>query len=290
MKKLISTIIFCWIFSLLYSQEFSTTIYFSDNVGNTDSIIVGYDPAATDSVDTAFGEVNIIDEPWDTVFDVRITDEMLARNSINDSDSVGNYHLKKQIVQFNCDSFQSHGRLSIDILCKHWPVTAYWDSSIFNLSCINGSVLTSVPPGGWWDVVGSPSNLGRAELSSKDSVTFSSNYSYGYINEDNDTISVFLFVFEDSSFLDMSTESKKIHRIKVYPNPVKGEQIFLDHDSDEQPVYIELIDLYGRVVYKGKNINNDTPFSLTLPHNFKGTFFLRIHLNDSIMTKKILKL
>jgi hypothetical protein len=56
-------------------QDFSFKMTFIDAVGNTDTIVVGYDTDATDSVDVGFGELNIIDIPWDSLFDVRISNE-----------------------------------------------------------------------------------------------------------------------------------------------------------------------------------------------------------------------
>jgi hypothetical protein len=57
------------------SQQFSFKMYFKDAIGNTDSITLGYDPSASDSVDISFGEINIISTPLDSGLDVRITDE-----------------------------------------------------------------------------------------------------------------------------------------------------------------------------------------------------------------------
>lgn len=45
--------------------------YFEDVVGNRDTIIVGYDRDANYTYNPDFGEVDIKDVPWDSVFEER---------------------------------------------------------------------------------------------------------------------------------------------------------------------------------------------------------------------------
>ena len=52
----------------LYSQEFSTNFVFITADGKTDTIVVGYNPNATDSLDISLGEKNIPDTQIDTNF------------------------------------------------------------------------------------------------------------------------------------------------------------------------------------------------------------------------------
>jgi hypothetical protein len=59
----------------VYGQQFSFQMFFTDAAGNKDTITLGYDLAATDSIDAAFGEINILSVTRDTVFDVRISNE-----------------------------------------------------------------------------------------------------------------------------------------------------------------------------------------------------------------------
>lgn len=50
--------------------HFLTTLYFEDAVGNRDSIEIGFDFAATEDMDAAFGEYELM-TPFDSVFEVR---------------------------------------------------------------------------------------------------------------------------------------------------------------------------------------------------------------------------
>jgi hypothetical protein len=74
MKKLIILILLFP--NIFFSQEeFSFELYFEDALGNKDTLVLGYDPLATDSIDVAFGEVNIINQPWNSVFEVRTAND-----------------------------------------------------------------------------------------------------------------------------------------------------------------------------------------------------------------------
>lgn len=151
MKKLLTiTAIFCFI-SAAQGQSFSFQLFFSDAQGNKDTIILGTDDLATDTIDTALGEVNIIGVPIDTGLDIRITDEWLNRNWYQ---IPGTYHTKKQLIGNCTNPILYYPIQCIDIHTKHWPVTMTWDSSLFKDVCNNGSLVTvSIPEVGGIRVV-----------------------------------------------------------------------------------------------------------------------------------------
>jgi hypothetical protein len=193
MKRCYILICILTLSQIAQGQEFSFQMYFQDSAGNKDTLTMGYDINATDSIDAAFGETNIISTPLSSGLDVRITNEWYNRPQL-----AGTFHTKKQIV----DS-KDFPIITIDIYTNHWPVS--WDNSQFNNSCRNGSFFTSINPGGWWDT-GSPSNLNKVDFISTNQVTFTSNGGYGYfndayeyINSSNDTIPVFWLLFGDST-------------------------------------------------------------------------------------------
>jgi len=207
----------------LQAQDFVFQMKFTEAKGHSDSIVFGYDINATDSIDAAFNETNIIAIPLDTGLDVRITNEW-RQNYLG---MHATYHTKKQIGHFTCGiGFPLQG---IKIKTKYWPVTATWNNALFNNTCRNGSLFTSVHPGGWWDT-GSPSDLWRKALKLSNTVTFTSNNpstkgAYGYINSHGDTISFFWHAFGDSTLLMNSINdiSAAKQEFKVYPNPAKDK-------------------------------------------------------------------
>ena len=226
------------------AQQFSFQMYFKDAIGNRDTLTLGYDTAATKIIDAAFGEVNIIGVPLDSIFEVRITDE-----SVWGGQQQGTFHTKKQITYYNCDSplYNIH---SIDITAKHWPVTATWNKAIFNDSCRDWSYFSS-----FIGDLGGSSNLGMARLANKDSVIFTTNADPGwfgffyYVNNANDTISVFLQSFADSiTAIQSLNELAKTKGIKVFPNPSTNSiSVSLDENFAASNT-ICLYNIYGQLV------------------------------------------
>lgn len=283
MKKLNTLIIILLFSHFAIGQEFSFKMYFEDAIGNKDTLEFGYDVNGTDTIDSIFGEINIIETPLDSVFDVRISDAFWNNGN-------GTFQTKKQIIQNNnCTSFSF---ITIDFKCNNWPVTATWDNTVFNDLCRNGSVLTSVHPGGWWDT-GSPSDLWRAELLNTNQVTYTSNYysgqfdeNYAYVNDQNDTISVFWQAFGDSTILMLGTEELvSKNGIKIFPNPTTN---FITIQSINQDLKIESIQVLNTngnsqpITMTGKNID------LTRIPN--GLYFIQLTLsNGQTITKKIIK-
>ena len=179
MKKIIvfKIILLSCMFS--YSQEFKMKLWFQDAVGNKDSIELGYDLLATDSIDSQYGETNSITTPWSNNFEVRISNEW--KNRFNNNQS-GTYHTKKQIVKKQLCSIP-HSVTAIDIKAQHWPVTVSWDSTLNFTDCYNSSLLTSVMPYGWWDTPGFISLFANSSKKTfMPNELYFNNY-YKYINE-----------------------------------------------------------------------------------------------------------
>jgi hypothetical protein len=250
---------------------------FEDALGNSDTLIFGYDPEATLGIDPMFGEVNIHGLPIDTVFDVRVSDEL--EPLIDTIKVYDTFSLKKQIIRTDCDKFPTPIR--VNIRCKNWPVTAYWDSTLFNTECLEGSVLTSVHPGGWWDV-GSASDLWRILLSKKNQVTFTSNI-HDY--DEQDSISIFWVAMADQRHLLTSTQSKYNENvIQIFPNPTIGEVHFRG-DNKYLINKVEVFDILG--VEKEVSYQNNI---LNVSHLKSGMYFIRVIMSDgSTIINNILK-
>jgi hypothetical protein len=283
MKTLNTLFLLLLLSQLAIGQEFSFKIYFEDAIGNKDTLEFGYDINGTGTIDSIFGEINIIGTPLDSVFDVRISDAFWNNGN-------GTFQTKKQIVKnTNCVYFSL---ITIDFKCNNWPVTATWENSLFNDTCRNGSVFTSINPGGWWDT-GSPSDLLRAELLNTNQVVFSSNYiagqfdeNYAYINNQNDTISVFWQAFGDSSILIVGIEElNNNYDIKIYPNPTINTTTIHFNNQDLSIEDIKVLNINGEsqpISVSGKNID------LTKIPN--GLYFVQLTIsNGKTIVKKIIK-
>lgn len=243
MKNLLFILILLGGCQISEAQLFQFQMVFEDAVGHTDTLTLGYDANGTVLIDSSFGEQNIIGLPLDSVFDVRISNAFF-------NSGVATFHTKKQILPNSCASWL-FPLVEIDIKSKHWPVTATWDSTLFNASCRAGSVFTSFTPGGWWDVVGFPSDLYRVELAAMNQVTFTSNYNpslgyddnYAYVNTANDTLPIFWMSFGDSSLISLGIETLTTD-IQAYPNPVK-DLLYIDMEP-HLVQEVRLIDMMGR--------------------------------------------
>ncbi len=288
MKILYAFFIALLISTTLTAQEFSFTLAFEDAVGNTDTIVLGYDMLATDSVDTSFNEVNIINTPWDSVFEVRITDELHTR--VYTEDSTANYHLKKQIIKNYCGEWPP--AVTLDIKCNNWPVTMSWDSTLFNDSCNEGSFIYRQDIGFGWDVILGASNIGLVLFSSKNQTTFTANYQgfvdeySSYVNDNLDTISVFWVNIGDSLVLKSDVhEIETPIDIRVSPVPTEST-IQLSGNSIHQIETMQLFDLSGNQVAA---YGNQT--SIDLNHYKAGIYILYIQLKDKTsFTQKVIKL
>ncbi|HRN42717.1 MAG TPA: T9SS type A sorting domain-containing protein [Vicingus sp.] len=274
------------------AQEFSFQLNFIDAIGNKDSLVLGYDITASDTIDSSFSELNIISTPLDTAFDIRVSD---VYTNLFSSSSFGTYQSKKQLVKNtnNCE----FTTIAIEVFAKYWPITATWNNTLFADSCSEGSFLTSVHPGGWWDVA-STSNLYRTKLALNNSITFSSNndgnlsipflaYNSGaYLNSNNDTISVFWLKFGDSTILNTSiNNNQQEFQYNIYPNPANETlHVSIDKNIKLTNTQLSIINISGSMVLKESILSHHT--ELTINHLPNGIYFLKIDVNNE---KSILK-
>lgn len=294
MKKKLLPLLLLFIGQVSIAQEFMFQLNFTDAVGNKDSLLIGYDISATDTVDAGFGEINIISTPLDTAFDIRISS---IYNTVSGwSPTSNNFQLKKQIVKNNgiCD----FNTLVVDVFAKHWPITAIWNDVLFNDTCREGSVLTSVHPGGWWDV-GSTSNLYRSELALYSSVTFSSNndgnlstpfstYNSGaYLNTNNDTISVFWLKLGDSTILNTAVNHLVLdNKISIYPSPTNEIlNISIAKEIDLTHAKISIVDISGRQILSQQI--KSTESSINIDFLPKGIYFYQINNQNKSYSGKL---
>lgn len=127
--KRICFIILITVLSLnLFAQEYTFPLYFEDRAGNKDTLWFGFDKNATFGIDEKLGEVNLINEPLDTVFNVFFTDAAVAID-INDwsfeFDRSPNYISKKQFIS----GIYLPNWFELGIIAKYWPVTISWNRS-----------------------------------------------------------------------------------------------------------------------------------------------------------------
>ncbi|HKK87668.1 MAG TPA: hypothetical protein VJ917_02380, partial [Saprospiraceae bacterium] len=143
------------------AQEFITSMYFEASNGLKDTLVLGYDPSATDGIDSAFSEENIMDQAFGD-FDVRWTKVRepicigMDGEGPKKMQEVCIFQNKLNIVPKDCRSFIG-GRTTSVMQClipnKDLPVKIRWDAQQFNTNCLKESVITELPSEGWWDIL-----------------------------------------------------------------------------------------------------------------------------------------
>jgi hypothetical protein len=134
------------------SLGFLINFYFEDAVGNKDTVYVGGIEGAHPNFNPQYGEINLLDEPFDSVFEVRVgkLDELF------DSRLLPTYIGKKIIsnIRFENPSVPRRCRtqrirsISFIVNSIHPPVTISWDNSedIFDnpyLHCRPATLITN---------------------------------------------------------------------------------------------------------------------------------------------------
>lgn len=237
---------------ILHAQKVSFTMNFEDAKGNTDSLIIGYDPNATDTVDTAFGETNLYGNPWDPIFEVRLSGRRFFQSPFNTGD---NLHLKKQIFSVPCD----RGDLSRGVLikAKYWPVKVRWNKALFQDTCLMQSYFGSV----YFDIdvfVGGIRNLRFRLMKDSSYFVFTPNYNVGgnpfiytgFINEKGDTISNFWLYLSNHLYTPISSLIST-NQFIIYPNPVTNVlHVSFISNSNLKIKTISILDINGKEIIK----------------------------------------
>lgn len=108
------------------AQEYSFPLYFEDSAGNKDTLWFGFDENATFDIDEELGEVNLINEPLDSVFNVFFTDAAVSiKDWYFEFERSPNYISKKQYIT----GVYLPNWFELGIVAKYWPVTISWNKS-----------------------------------------------------------------------------------------------------------------------------------------------------------------
>ena len=278
MRQIFSILILFLPLSLI-GQEFSFSMYFEDAVGNKDTLVLGYDPAARDDINIQFGEENISHEPFIKDLDVRTG---LLENYYMSSDS---FLTKKHISPKTCFTAEYPIPGYIYIYCKHFPLRISWDL-VFIDDCNKYSFITDWYPGGWFDAV---SGGQQGPFLMKDSASITFNHLNVYDDIEN------LFQYNDVNLnvlyysLWYSSNLSSIKKILpgkkiVYPNP--GRDLLYVQTGNGEFESVQILDLSGQI-YTESNTN---PIQIsTLP---EGIYLLKIKLknNPNVFVQKLSKI
>lgn len=284
-----------------FSQEqFSFKLYFEDAAGNKDTITIGYDENATNGIDAAFGEENIITQPWDSVFEARVGDKIYRSwNQPLTWLQENTYLSKKQILSSYCANNMHSGRVSVQFYTENYPIIVKWDKSIFETEeCYNYSLFFGGMDNIHFDaLVGTmlagvdsiiiqpyssqfvPEQL-YVHYFSEFSGELISHYDLASYSNDDKEIGVLQFLFHRNAYTNI--EDKELETLLIHPNPFLE---IIKFSSETTIADVQLVDLQGKSIdfeWKGNSIY---PIDCS-----PGVYFLSVlHENNKRMTYKILK-
>lgn len=217
-----------------FEPKIKFTLRFEDAIGNKDSVIVGYDSLANSYIDSIFGEIDLTEVPFDSVFEVR------------GADKGGQENLSKIIAQYYASWFcEEHSQYqSINIYAKHFPVRITWDSTYFEHECYDWTHFTRS-----WSYLFHPNIFNgyiirlkeqSAFLVTKEYLAQTETYRTSYLHSieggTEDSIFVMFIGLAGSEPTDAVEEPFGVP-VKVSPNPAMDE------------VRLEVPEGFGKVAY-----------------------------------------
>ncbi|MCC8146649.1 MAG: T9SS type A sorting domain-containing protein [Bacteroidales bacterium] len=283
MKKTITFLIITALCMPVFAQQFSFQLYFESAQGEKDTLVLGYDPLATQSIDETFGEVDYKTPRSPDKFQAFIIHRFYYSTNWGEE-----FYLKKQIVPVTEGHMESHA-IPIILPYESLPVKVNWEKSLFDYPERDHSLITDWAVDLWFDsgyctfkeylkdsdtlIIGEPyEGMSKIEHTFSDeegSITFRTFY-VAFGKEENDGVSI----HHPSADLAITT----------YPNPVQ-DVFFINNSSGKQIKQTRLFSYEGKKV-KTVDGNIDSVDCSELP---SGIYILQIETTDGIQYHKLIK-
>jgi len=287
MKKVIPLIVLLLAIYSSNAQQFSFELYLADMHGNADTLILGYDSNASDSIDSQFDEIDILNNPWDSVFEARISPLTEWMGPVNNHNP--QFQLKKQILNFNpkppYNPFTCHSSSPVYIeiysasgrqFSLKWDSTKFMDSSNFS----SGFAFIN-------QIIHQPA----FHLNSVDSLLFNNwqtNDSYYLSN--GDTIWLLGFAFISYTEVGINEVTKnETENVIIYPNPASEIVNIEFKKSLTDKVEVQLFDISGKLLFKQEIINKDK-IEIDISHLKSGVYIIEIDYENGFSKRhKLIK-
>lgn len=266
--------IFCLINSLS-SQELAVSLYMEDVNNNLDTVIIGYDSSASDSIDSTFSELDVSDQTLDG-FDVR----SYAINSYDCfyQELETNFTSEIDIRQNDCEFKE----FCIGIPTANLPVTISWDINSQLASCYKTLQITDFYSVYWapLPVMCNDRCVGDYPMYEHSSTVINENCSETAIVHDQQLALIFIQLIEISSYVD----SYQNENIEVYPNPLKNEVYIKSEHPLNSNYNISIYDIHGAV----QKLDYIFGSQIDLSHLTSGAYFLQVQSSSRIVYTKLL--
>jgi hypothetical protein len=285
MKKLFLIILFLpsLLFAQLQTPQFETIIYLEDTLGNRDSVIIGYDENEQQNfINPNFGEVDITNFPWDSVFEARVMPNYA--NNLQQS--------KKQIEYYPCDLYlRMFYTIGVRLTTPFSPLIVRWKSTDFSSDlCRTGSFIVESP---MYFLEPNPQGYGEVYLingSTYGSYWAADGAGYGFFSTDENGNQVLIntFVLVIAKNYPTSTHSQALQQqTKVFPNPTT-EAFTITLPENYYSESVKVFDITGRTIYESTEKSNQ--INVSSADWAKGIYFYQVRLEDGIVISgKVLK-
>ena len=288
MKTFYFLICLIFIGTLLNAQQFSTQFYFTDTLGNQDSVTVGFDPGATRGIDSIFGEVDLKEVPFGDDFEVRIGqincenlgcfpgfDPDIPVNFDSNQTGIIVQNGEKEISGLSCINgvleFINSGRTTFFVKNSALPMRINWDTLTFLSTCINQTFITDWHPNLWFDVT--CGNSPGPFFENFDEITelwINEPTNVQIIDRSGDTLSMVHLGWDGD--LTSSTEAQSLPTFKTFPNPAQDHLTIQFPEAKNRSW--KLFNVNGEIVQTGE-ITTATG-TIELQQLPVGIYFLRV--------------
>ncbi|MDF1698220.1 MAG: T9SS type A sorting domain-containing protein [Saprospiraceae bacterium] len=282
-------ILFLLVSVISYSQEFKSTIWLEDTNGRIDSVTIGYDPIASESIDEIFGAMNITNQPW-TEFEVRASQidvtEIINGVDVTNPRPIGElsrYQTKTEIIPKNCLSLIEVTNqagyipfITLFIATDTYPIKIKWNTIDFNNDCLSKSVISDWPISTWWDFPCCDNlEIGYTQFVSSNEITINNHIGMQVVNDNFDTLIMLNIALYDG--LGTNTQNLEEEQVyNLYPNPSMGT-FYLPRNAE----IVRIFDNSGSsILYK----NEKQKISIFR----EGIFFVQFKMKEKLITKRIM--
>ncbi len=303
MKKLfpLALLLICLIHA--QAQEFNFKMYIEDAAGNTDSIELGYDPNASNGIDSIFGEKDIKDIPFSLPLDVRLCNPFYVGHSFTGwiEDDPSNFQTKRQILPIeDCSSLIA--QQTIVMRTENWPIKIKWPKALFDDNCRSKSLINHLNFSFWFDLGteysnGIPAFESNIFLAEQDSILIDQIPYYDqyidkptdyYFDENLNDIRVLYFSFYSEESVGINAKNPGIKKeIAIYPNPCSNN-ICIDISGTHTSAITNchIYNNAGQLLLVKNNINNHSIMDISGLSN--GLYLIRVFNNNTVYEEKIL--
>ena len=283
MRILFTAILMVLVSSLSAQAEFSFYLKVQDALGNRDSVLLGYDPAASILMDASFGEEDISAQAFNSALEIR---SCLAQQP-------SMFHSKTQIVNWGCNNSLNYLQIAVSIYAKNYPIRLEWDADAFSQA--NGPCHT------WTTMVDDftyfnfplpsfrPSFLALDSTRILDNAAGKYNYTAALSDGNNGEVKVMYFAWIEKDITGGgSTTFIQEKLLSAYEINLRNQWLTLTWDRPEdQPIKLELIDLLGRK-NDLKEVRGYQSSKLDVSPLGRGTYILQgTSQKGEVFTKKI---